>query len=176
MTDTDDRLVRVNKPNSPFTIETETYRTESKWIIDVQRERDPPPRMFSRVGEAEVALVGWTPFVPDDSPLREPLDDAIDAVQELQQAMIAERSDDLTRREQGDLGMGNIEVLPEVAKSREPNRLDMECPFCRGEDTYEDGEYQLHCFGCGQVFTAHERESAQAKAEGNDTVSRVEGD
>lgn len=173
MRDTDDNLVRVNKPdNQLFSIEA-VHRTETKFIIDVQKEKAPTPRMFSRASDAEVALVGMSGIIPSHVPEREALDDAIDAVQKFKRVLVSRRSGDLSKHQQSMLALGNIDELPEVARSREPNKLDMECPFCRGEDTYEDPEYQLHCFACGSKFTAHERERWQGRAKGNSTLIRV---
>lgn len=161
------KIVTINQGDGPRFEITAVRETEVIFVEDVQRRKWPSARLFRDMGEIEGKLAGMGAAIPKGE-IYSRLDAILDEVQDLKHYMADCRDDAYSNSmERTDLLMGNLEQLPEVGLSNEPNRLHMMCPWCRGENTYEDVEYTLHCFDCGETFDAIECRPLQELAEGN---------
>lgn len=167
----------INEPTEPLIEITSVHEPEIVFVEDWQRRKWPSARVFSDLGEAEGTLIAMSAAMPQDE-LADAVQDAIDAVQQAKH-VAADMRDDAYDADLGrsNLLMGDLEQLPEVGLSNEPNRRYMTCPWCREEEnTYEDADHRLHCFECGGSFDPIEIRTLQERADGNEMIWEAPAD
>lgn len=116
-----DEIVRVNAPEDGWRIET-ISETHTRWIVDVEREGFPTPKMFRDLGTAGNKMVVLSTFLPDTY---EPEAMRIyEDIVRLERMLARERLDDETAVRE--LCMGDLSQLPEVEAEREQRRPNQE--------------------------------------------------
>lgn len=170
-------IVTINTPDEPTFEITAVNETEVVFVEDLQQRQWPSARVFEDLGDAETTLVAMSPALVCDE-LESAVDEAIDAVQRAKHVAADMRADAYDSKfGRSELLMGNLHQLPEVGQSLDPNRRNMSCPWCReDENTYEDEEYRLHCFECGESYDAIDRRELQDRAAGNQMISEAAAD
>lgn len=104
------RFVDVNQPEPEFIIQQVGDAPEIVWEVDYEKRGNPTPRDFETINAAEVKLVVAMADPPDE--VQAAVDEAHDAIVNLQEAMMDAR--DLDDEQRQELRMGNLDALPEV--------------------------------------------------------------
>lgn len=103
---------RVGMPDPPLRIEQIGDDPDLRYRYEWDDRGEPTPEQFERVGHLEVKLAVLAGDLGGDP--AEKATEALDAIQELQEAMIDDR--DLSDEQRQEVALGNLDGLPEVER------------------------------------------------------------